>query len=410
MAVLFDGIYENMSKEDAKNKFTANLESMAKSGEFTSNKINQDISEAMNLIDINVLNGSERVKSSAQSMFDDVASISQFGMDSAVNNIVSSLNNMSDETIKSLSAMGGHWNTLFGGIALTGKDAIVDMKSHINGRLQELSKTSPQFIAEMQTQMDTYFNQINKDAKKNTSDVAKNTDSDMQKANKAVQQSATDMHNGSKKSYSKMADVAKEEGTRMYKGVTTSAQKMSDNAKNSATQMYKGVTTSTRKMADAAIADWNRIKNAYSKPIKGTVMKTTVNKSISEPRNISPTNVEFSNVPLENSIDAYSSFNNYVPSIDVSKYKTSGSYYTSSINNNNIVSNYNSRNLESNIENKLDQLINIMSNILYQKDENIKNNSVEIKLSDSVGRYIAEIIAPYGDVIEQYKIDRYPHF
>ena len=50
MAVLFDGIYENMSKEDAKNKFTANLESMAKSGEFTSDKITQDISEAMSLI------------------------------------------------------------------------------------------------------------------------------------------------------------------------------------------------------------------------------------------------------------------------------------------------------------------------------------------------------------------------
>ena len=45
--------------------------------------------------------------------------------------------------------------------------------------------------------------------------------------------------------------------------------------------MYKGVTTSTRKMADAAISDWNRVRKAYSKPITGTVTKTTVNKSIS---------------------------------------------------------------------------------------------------------------------------------
>ena len=152
MAVLFDGIYENMSKEDAKNKFTANLESMAKSGEFTSDKITQDISEAMSLIDKNVMDGSERVKLSAQSMFDGIASISQFGMDSAVSNIVSSINNMSDETIKSLSAMGGHWDTLFGGIALTGKDSVMDMEHDIKGRLQELAETSPQFISEMKTQ------------------------------------------------------------------------------------------------------------------------------------------------------------------------------------------------------------------------------------------------------------------
>ena len=44
--------------------------------------------------------------------------------------------------------------------------------------------------------------------------------------------------------------------------------------------MYKGVTTSTKKMADKAIADWNRIRNAYSQSIQGTVTKKTVNKII----------------------------------------------------------------------------------------------------------------------------------
>ena len=118
-----------------------------------------------------------------------------------------------------------------------------------------------------------------KDAKKGTSEVAKNTDSDMQKANKAVQQSATDMYNGSKKSYQKMADVAREEGTRMYLGVKTSAEKMASSAKSAATDMYRGVTTSTSRMADKAIADWNRVKNAYSKSIKGTISVTKTEKT-----------------------------------------------------------------------------------------------------------------------------------
>ena len=370
MAILFDGIYENMDKEEATNKFKANLESMAKSGEFTSDKISKDISNAMDLIDRNVMDGSERVKISAQNMFDGIANISQFGMDSAVNNIVYSINHMSDETIKSLSAMGGHWQTIFGGIALTGKDAVGDMESHIRGRLEELSKTSPNFISEMKDQMNTYFEQINesgstntselsstvetelkkveqsmtnhtkdgansvdintkkavqnadintkdlsskvdantkdanikakfnmdnaakdvgiatsnmaKEAKKGTGDVAKNTDLDMQKVSKNIKQSATDMYKGVKTSFYKMKKSSKEEATDMYKGVTTSAKKMSKNAKESATSMYKGVTTSTKKMADKAIADWNRIRNAYSKSIQGTVTKKTINKTISQ--------------------------------------------------------------------------------------------------------------------------------
>ena len=362
MAVLFEGIYENMSKEDAHKKFTANLESMAKSGEYTSDKISEDIAEAMNLIDRHIMDGSERVKASAEDMFENLSSISQFGMDATVQNVVSSVNKMSDETIAQLASMGGHWETLFGGIALTGKESVGDMESHIRGRLETMASEHPEFIAQMKEQMTTYFEQANvngstsmdtlstnveselaqveqsmsthtengansvdantktaaenakkntealknnvdtntknasdsakknmddaakgvadatsnmaRDAKKGTSEIASNTDTDMQKANKAVQQSATDMYNGSKKSYQKMADVAREEGTRMYLGVKTSAEKMASSAKSAATDMYRGVTTSTRKMADNAIADWNRIKNAYSKSISGTVSVT----------------------------------------------------------------------------------------------------------------------------------------
>lgn len=367
MAVLFEGIYENMSKDEAQKKFTANLESMAKSGEYTSEKVNQDIANAMNLIQQNVIDGSERVKTSAQDMFDNLTNISQFGMDATVQNVVGSVNKMSDETISQLASMGGHWETLFGGIALTGKDAIFDMEAHIRGRLETMASEHPEFVAEMKEQMTTYFEQANsngsksmddlstnvekelteveksmkthtekgandvntntkkaaenakkntsdlsknvnentknasknakanmedaakgvanatsnmaRDAKKGTGEIATNTNSDMQKANKAVQQSATDMYNGAKKSYAKMADVARQEGTRMYQGVKTSAEKMASSAKAAATDMYRGVTTSTSKMADKAIADWNRIRNAYSKSIKGTVTVTKTEKT-----------------------------------------------------------------------------------------------------------------------------------
>ncbi|HJF34676.1 MAG TPA: hypothetical protein K8U79_01465, partial [Clostridium perfringens] len=327
----------------------------------------EDIANAMQLIDRHVMDGSERVKSSAEDMFENLSSISQFGMDATVENVVGSINKMSDETISQLASMGGHWETLFGGIALTGKESVGDMEAHIRGRLETMASEHPEFIAQMKEQMTTYFEQANvngstsmdtlstnvesdlaeveksmsthtengansvdantktaaenakkntealknnvdtntknasdsakknmddaakgvadatsnmaKDAKKNTNEVASNTDTDMQKANKAVQQSATDMYNGSKKSYQKMADVAREEGTRMYLGVKTSAEKMASSAKSAATDMYRGVTTSTSRMADKAIADWNRVKNAYSRSISGTISVTKTEKT-----------------------------------------------------------------------------------------------------------------------------------
>ena len=423
MAVLFEGIYENMSKEDAHNKFTANLESMAKSGEFTSDKISQDIADAMNLIDQNVMNGSERVKSSAQSMFDGIASISQFGMDSAVSNIVSSINNMSDETISQLSAMGGHWEALFGGIALTGKDAIVDMESHIKGRLQELSQTSPQFVAEMEAQMSAYFDQANtngstsmdelssnveadssqieqsmsihtangansvdkntkdaatkgdintkalkdsvdkntkdganalnnnldkgaKDASKSLNAIKNTTNTDMGSANNAMQQNATNMYKGVSTSFYKMEQKAKQSSTDMMKGVNTSTHKManesrqdasrmhngvrdsasamSQKARSSATEMYKGVTSSTSKMADKAIADWNRIRNAYSIPISGTIIKTTVNKTISSGNGATRT-IDMDNPGVASNIKAFANIKNP----DISEFAISGRYYNS---------------------------------------------------------------------------------
>lgn len=423
MAVLFEGIYENMSKEDAHNKFTANLESMAKSGEFTSDKISQDIADAMNLIDQNVMDGSERVKSSAQSMFDGIASISQFGMDSVVSNIVSSINNMSDETISQLSAMGGHWEALFGGIALTGKDAIVDMESHIKGRLQELSQTSPQFVAEMEAQMSAYFDQANtngsnsmdelssnveadssqieqsmsihtangansvdkntkdaatkgdintkalkdsvdkntkdganalnnnldkgaKDASKSLNAIKNTTNTDMGSANNAMQQNATNMYKGVSTSFYKMEQKAKQSSTDMMKGVNTSTHKManesrqdasrmhngvrdsasamSQKARSSATEMYKGVTSSTSKMADKAIADWNRIRNAYSKPISGTITKTTVNKTISSGNGATRT-IDMDNPGVASNIKAFANIKNP----DISEFAISGRYYNS---------------------------------------------------------------------------------
>lgn len=475
MAVLFEGIYENMSKEDAHKKFTANLESMAKSGEYTSDKISEDIAEAMNLIDRHIMDGSERVKASAEDMFENLSSISQFGMDATVQNVVSSVNKMSDETIAQLASMGGHWETLFGGIALTGKESVGDMEAHIRGRLETMASEHPEFIAQMKEQMTTYFEQANvngstsmdtlstnvesdlaeveksmsthtengansvdtntktaaenakkntealknnvdtntknasdsakknmddaakgvanatsnmaRDAKKGTSEIASNTDTDMQKANKAVQQSATDMYNGSKKSYQKMADVAREEGTRMYLGVKTSAEKMASSAKSAATDMYRGVTTSTSRMADKAIADWNRVKNAYSRSISGTISVTKTEKTskanlVPDMQNIQDMSRSIEQVSLSN-IDTGS---------DMYRRSAITPFGLSSSNNimSSIIDGINSNSLNtSNRESSMEKL-------LLQILQTLQGNQTVVEVPVYLdGRQIAKTTAPY---------------
>lgn len=125
-----------------------------------------------------------------------------------------------------------------------------------------------------------------KDAKTNTSKVATDTDTDFKKANKSIQQESTNMYNGAKQSFTKLAEIAKQSGSDMYNGVSKSAQKMASSAKTSASDMYRGVTTSTRQMANQAIADWNRVRSAYSSPIRGVInvtkTQTQINKTVNE--------------------------------------------------------------------------------------------------------------------------------
>ena len=453
MAVLFEGIYENMSKEDAHNKFTANLESMAKSGEFTSDKISQDISDAMNLIDKNVMDGSERVKQSAQNMFDNLTTISQFGMDATVENVVSSVNNMSDETIAQLASMGGHWETLFGGIALTGKDAIGDMEGHIKGRLQELSQTSPQFVAEMEAQMSAYFEQANtngstsidelsnnveadskqieqsmdihtkdgtnalntnldkgaKDVSKSLNAIKNTTNTDMGSANNAMQQNATTMYKGVSTSFYKMEQKAKQSSTDMMKGVNTSTHKMANESRQdashmhngvrdsasamslkvrqSASEMYKGVTTSTRKMADAAISDWNRVRKAYSKPITGTVTKTTVNKSISAQSKVR-------SIPTNNDIPTIASLEPtyQLRTPDISDFAISSRYYNSSYSERGSITKAKHNDLDKINNKKTNELLNKLIQLLDGKNE--KTQPIHIHLNVD-GKPLTEVIFPY---------------
>ena len=194
-------------------------------------------------------------------------------------------------------------------------------------------------------------------------------DSNMDGSLKTVQVQATEMYKGVKTSFHKMSQSAREDGTEMYKGVQTSANKMASSAKAAATDMYKGVTTSTSRMSQKAIADWNNIRNAYSRGITGnvTVHKKTI--SSQEAQSISELSI-----PSVDSID--------IMPINSARYVTEGQYYSIPT----------SRNVStiSNLDSKKEVTTNKNTTNITLKIENFNNNrdyDIEV-LADDLARLL----------------------
>ena len=147
-------------------------------------------------------------------------------------------------------------------------------------------------------------------------------------AAQAIRQSATDMYNGAKYSFSQLGIAAKEAMTDMYKGVKTSMYKLAQAVKQEASNMYNGAKTSFINLCNvgknqftnlyngagnsirqlshtvqgcmntikssinsisgavnSAIGDYNRLRNALSKPINASV-------NIKQTKTISTINAE----------------------------------------------------------------------------------------------------------------------
>lgn len=213
----------------------------------------------------------------------------------------------------------------------------------------------------MGNDMSSGMNKAKSSAETAMSGVKGAVDSNMDGSLRTVQVQATEMYKGVKTSFYKMSQSAREDGTAMYLGVQTSAQKMASSAKQAATDMYKGVTTSTSRMAQKAIADWNSIKDAYSRGITGnvTIHKNTVSsQETQEPQN-------------EISLLEYPMNYDVVP-MDSSGYALSGQYYS-------VSGTQSTMNFSSNETNKLlKELVSILSNSKLQKSVNFNIDSMNL--------------------------------
>ena len=160
MDVLFGGIKEDMSDDEANKKFTENLQNMALSSKYSMDNIVEDIEKAMGTIDKNVTDGTERLKTNSEKIFNEMSQVGKIGIDNMSNNVVSSLSNMDVNSIEQLTIMGGKWSKLFNGLVDENGQKIERFDQAVRYRIKKMSEENPDYIEDMKEEMDEYFAQI----------------------------------------------------------------------------------------------------------------------------------------------------------------------------------------------------------------------------------------------------------
>ncbi|MGL5330187.1 MAG: phage tail tape measure protein [Peptostreptococcaceae bacterium] len=340
--MMFEGIRTGMTVDEASKKVEENLKQMATAGKIDADTMSKDVSSAM-----------EQMKNQMDTKTKEGANSVYTNMDKAASDV-------NQATSKIQSDVNKNMNT-----------SSTDMKNKSKEGADSISQN---------------YGKGASDANKELSKISSDTKSNMDKSTQAIRQSGSDMYNGVKTSFSKMEQVCKQHATEMYKGVQTSAKKMADSAKTSASDMYRGVTTSTSKMANQAISDWNRIRNTYSKPIKGsvTMTKTTINKTQTA-----------NSQQLQDTVNSISSNKSILNGMQELKHTAgiidvNGSYFNSNTRGDtSFYNNFNSISLEKTIA--------ALSSVIYAKQTPIQITFENVNLSNDVDdlRKLAQDLAGY---------------
>lgn len=358
--MMFEGIRQGMSVDEASKKVEQNLKQMATAGKIDAQTMEKDVAKALEQMkkqmDTKTKEGSKAIDTNTKDAANKANANTQ-DLTNKVDKNTQEAKNKADANTKELS-------------------------NKINTNTQDASNKANTNSSKMASDYTKNVNKMASEGNKELSKVPQDVDTQMAKAGQATKKHASDMYTGVTTSFSKMSSNTKQSASDMYNGTTTSASLMSTNAKQSASSMYNGVTTSTRLMADAAIADWERIRSAYSRSISGTITITTKNITVNETVNKSVSKGK--SVINEN----YDKYIELPKPVNISKYDLSGSYYSPDSNVSNVIKSINQSNSDfSKLEKKLDTIANILTkNKSVTQENNIIINSSEPLSPSQVAR------------------------
>lgn len=259
MAVLFEGITQDMDNEVATKKFTANLESMATSGKFSADTLQTDIDKAMKIITENMLVEGEAFKQTATNVFNEFKTIGQQGTSEMVDNVVSELQGMDQETFAQLSSMGSTWSSVFQGINMDGSMNTSQMKDAILNNLDKMGIDGSTLINQLRTESTNHMNEMSKEADKATKDMETKVDSNTKgakdKGSKNTKDLATDVDKNTKEAKEK-ANVNTQQ---LAKDVDDNTKKASNSANSNTKEGANSVKSNTDKMAKDSKTNTSKI-------------------------------------------------------------------------------------------------------------------------------------------------------
>nr|WP_243247786.1 phage tail tape measure protein [[Eubacterium] tenue] len=164
MNLLFNGIYEGMSKGEAKEKFKQNLTDMLQSGQFTTSELQNDIKQSMDTINHNIADGSSTIKQSGTDMFNAFKESAKFGVEGAASEVSSKLSGMNQETLNQLTSFGSTWKQAFDGIKLDGSMSSQQMKDKIIENIKGMGLTTEQLISQLRNESSQHWANMANDA------------------------------------------------------------------------------------------------------------------------------------------------------------------------------------------------------------------------------------------------------
>lgn len=167
MNMLFRGIHENMSNDEAVAQYTKNLESLARTGGVNADQLRAEIEKSLNLINNNMVDSGDRLAREAESAMEQFGLIASQGVDKAAGQIANHLSMLSETSINNLKGMGVQWGLVFDGIKTDGTMSVEDMARKIEMNILQMAQKNPNYIKNLQEEFKTYFDKLPKDAQDN---------------------------------------------------------------------------------------------------------------------------------------------------------------------------------------------------------------------------------------------------
>ncbi|MDB2049345.1 phage tail tape measure protein [Clostridium perfringens] len=349
--MIFKEINENMTVDQMKERLELNFKQMKNTGQMDAETLEKNVSDAMELMKINM---DVKTEEGAKEVTDNIAKASQ-----EVKNKTDKINKDTTENLDKASKG-----------AKKGSDKI---KKETTDNLDKAAKNTDAKSKELANNLEKNMKDGANKADKEVKGFSKATEKNVSDANRNLKQSSTDMYKGVCTSFAMMEKKCKQSATNMYKGVKTSAAMMAKNARQSASDMYNGVTTSTRLMANKAISDWQRVRDEYSKGIKGTITKKTIIQKPSE----------------EETYSTLQAMADNQETLRLSNYEVQGSYYNTNTSNSNSLLPKKDDSASKKLIKELQKAINSIS-----KNDNKIQLEVPLYLD---GRELTRVIKEYSD-------------